>query len=278
MDLEIAHIPMDDIRVGVCLKNIRTVFNEQYISELADSIYTNGLISPLTVMESDDPVTGDVIIELVAGECRLRAIQSIVHGRDDTFMEDGIPCVTYVGTIKDARFVNASENLDRSSVDEVDTCKWVWDMLQEGITQTELAKKLHKSLPWVNFRALVHERACEDLKLALREGIISFSAAYLMSKNVDEDEQKSRVKKARTFNEKITVESARTAGDRDKTSRPSAKARQKMTAEAERVADEKGSEYARGVAMSLRWVDGLVSEEEMATTLDWEQNKVPPSV
>lgn len=266
------HIPADDILIGRNIKNIRSVFSEQATRELADDIYENGLIHNPTVMEIEDD-DGDISYELVAGERRLRAIQLIQSDRDDTFMEDGVPCTLFVGTVEDGSFVNATENLSREDVDDVDTSRWVAMQVDNGLTQSTLAKKLSKSLQWVNFRDLFHRRACDELKEALREGLLSFTAAYQLSKNVDHDEQKKRIQRARSFNEKITVEEATNAGDPDRTSRPSAKKREHMLAKSETIREKTGSEISLGVSTALRWVDGLITDEEMEKTLQWEAEK-----
>lgn len=271
-DYQVVEIPVDEIHIGVNLTNIRTHFSDERVVELADSIYRDGLMNPLTVMETEDE-DQEPITELVAGERRLRAIQYIRNVTDPSFMEEGVPCIQFTGTIHEAQFVNVSENIDREDVDEVDICTWLFARTQDGVTQSELANKLHKSLSWVNFRLLVHERACEEVKKAIREGLISFGAAYELSKNLDEENQKKWILKARTLNKKISVEEAQRAGKPEKTQRPGKTARAKMLAKADTVADDSGGELARGASFALRWVDGLVSEDEMHEAINWEGEK-----
>lgn len=256
-------VPVDDIVVGAHIKNIRQKFDEQKIRELSEAILREGLSTPLTVMSAEDE-NGISIIELVAGERRLRAIQYIREKVDKKFLDEGIPCVEYVGTLKDAKFVNASENIDREDIDDVDIAAWLSGQTAEGTSQTELAQKLHRSNQWVSFRVTFHERACDELKAAVQEGLISFTAAYELSKNIkDKDEQAKRVKKARLFGEKISLEQAQRANNKNKTRRPGKKDVERMTAEAEKHE----SDFSKGLAFGLRWIQGLNTEDDLMQML-----------
>jgi ParB/RepB/Spo0J family partition protein len=267
-DTSIVEIPVDDIKVGTTLKNIRTQFSNDALMELAESIHREGLMNPLTIMQSED-AAGTSVIELVAGERRLRAIKYIHEKIDSSYMPD-IPCITYVGTARDAEFANALENIDREAVDDIDLASWLHRRVGEGETQTELADRLHRKLQWVNFRVTFHERACDELKQLLRDGLICFSAAYELSKNLDKDEQKKRVAKALKFNEKISLEDAQRANDPNKTAKPSKKSKEAIRALAETKAAT--SPFHRGVSFSLRWTEGLMTEEEMRDAMEMAEN------
>ncbi len=264
-------IPIEDIKVGVSIQNIRTQVDDRSIKELADSIHLQGLMCPIVVMESENE-NGDPITELVAGERRLRAIQLVRNNRDSSFMEE-IPCVQYEGTVHDAIFVNASENIDREQVDDVDISRWLFERAEEGITQSELAQRLHRSTQWVSFRVTFHARACAEVKMALREGLISFSAAYELSKNLSEEDQKKWIEKARRLNQKISVEAAKNASNEDKVKKPGKRARDKALSRCDKIADDKGSELARGAALTLRWVEGVLSTEDFDGMLEFEEQK-----
>jgi ParB family chromosome partitioning protein len=271
-DHQIAYLDVDDIKVGVTIQNIRTVFDEERIQELADSIYNEGLMNPLIVAQVE--VEEDEFVnELIAGERRLRAIKWIQEHLDSDFLagpdeEELVPCIEYTGDIKGAAFSNAIENIERAEVDDVDIAAWIYARAKDGIKQTDIAARLHKKLQWVNFRHTFHERSCPELKDLLRDGLISFTAAYELSKNVDEAEQKKRVKKARKFNEKISIEEAKNAGNPNKTARPSKKQRDIIRARLEDLADVGGRPDFRGAATALRWTEGLISDDEMEEFLE----------
>lgn len=263
-DSTIIPLPYDEIKVGVNIKNIRTVFAEASIRELADSIFNEGLMMPLVFAETEE--NGSPIYELVAGERRLRAIGYIRTTMDPTFMDEGVPCISYTGSMSDAEDVNAYENIEREDVDEVDISAYLFRQTEAGKTQTEMAQKLHKQVQWVSMRVSFHTRSCDELKQLVRDGLISLSAAYELSKNMDHEGQRKKCKKARLFNEKITHEQAVASGDPNKSVRPGKKERQLVTALSTKLAEE-GNDFARGVAMALKWVDGLQSTPEVYEAL-----------
>lgn len=278
IDNNVVFIPRDEIRTDV-LNNIRTVFDNEKIEELAVSIQRDGLLNPVTVIEVEDD-EGETVVALVAGERRIRAISYIQEHLDDEFMKDGVPCCVWTGTETDAIFANAMENIEREDVDDVDLSAWIFARQEEGKTQTELAERLNRSLSWVNNRSTFHERACQELKDLLREGLITFSAAYELAKNVDEAEQKKRVKKAKQFNEKISLAEAKTAGDPDKTSSPSKKERAIWLARMEKICDDKGDSdcnLARGAATAFRFMEGLMTSEDMEEFAAMAEDEGPES-
>jgi ParB/RepB/Spo0J family partition protein len=269
-DTQTVEVPVDDIVVGMHIKNIRTFFRNEDIDSLAESIETVGLMSPLVIMHEED-ADGNAITELVAGERRLRAIKKIQE-RDPDFLEDGVPCVQFEGLLKEAKFVNAIENIDRENVDDVDLSQWIWDRVQDGETQSTLADRLHRSVSWISMRMTFHEKAADAVKEALREGLISFSAAYELSKNLSQEDQIKWIEKARRLNKKITVEQAAAAGDPDKVKKPGKRAREKMITRADHLTDI-GNDVGRGISMGLRWAEGLLEDEDMQDMVQHEESK-----
>lgn len=270
-DTEIVEIDPADIKVGVNIKNIRTWFDRQSIEELAESIKRDGLMNALSVIPTEDE-EGERIIELMAGERRFRAIQ-LIRRDDPEFMEEGIPCVMFAGTIHDARYLNAIENIEREDVDDVDVSAWIFNQVEDGVAQSEIAERLSKSGSWVSQRVTFHDRAADEVKQALREKLIGFMAAYELAKNLSPEEQVKWIEKARRHNEKITVEAAKNAADPDKEKKPGKKARMALLRRAEKCMDNNGSEIARGIVESIRFVEGMISEDEMDEMMSFEENK-----
>lgn len=270
-DTSTTEVQVEDIQIGASISNIRTYFDREKIEELAEAIKRDGLMVPLVVMPGEDE-DGEPLIELVAGERRLQAIR-LIRREDDEFMEDGVPCIMFAGTVHDARYVNASENIDREDVDEVDISAWIYGCTQDGVKQSEIADRLHRSASWVSQRVTFHDQACDEVKQALREGWIGFIAAYELSKNLSKEDQVKWLEKARKHNEKITVEDARNSADKDKEKKPGKKDRRRMLKRAEKCADEKGSEISRGLAHSLRWVEGDISDDEIDEILSFEETR-----
>lgn len=265
----IIHMPIDEIKVGVQLQNIRTWFEQDKIEELAQSIYNEGLMSPVIIMDSVNE-SGEDIIELVAGERRLRAIKHIRNTIDANFFNE-VPCIQFEGTYHDAVFAAATENIAREQVDDVDTAAWIVRQVDDGVTQTEISERIHKSVQYVNFRYTFHNRACDEVKQALREGIISFYAAYELTKNLGPDEQAKWINKARRDQSRISLAQAKVAGSSNKSTKPSKRKRDRMLARATAAVDDRGSETARGLMFALSWVDGLTTDEEIEDVIATEE-------
>ena len=84
LDPQIVELPVEEIRVGVNIKNIRTTIDEKGILELAQSIHADGQLVPIVVMIAEDE-DGSPICELVCGARRLRDVAAGApeHGADD---------------------------------------------------------------------------------------------------------------------------------------------------------------------------------------------------
>lgn len=268
---QILKIPVEDIHVEVQLKNIRTWFDDEKLKELSDSIYNEGLMCPLLIMDSYD-AQNNQIIELVAGARRLRAIKEIRNTLDSSFMDDGVPCIQFEGSLHDAVFASAEENIAREEVDDVDVSQWIYDRVEDGVTQTEVANRIHKSLQYVSFRYQFHTRATEELKQFLRDGDISFTGAYELSKNLGSSDQLKYIEKYKTLGQKISLADARVAGSTERSPRPGKKLRDVILARVTTCADDKGSELAQGMVLALSWVDGLITNEEMYNAIENEEN------
>lgn len=265
----IIKVPVEDIHVEVQLKNIRTYFEKDRIIELAESIYNDGLMVPLVIMDSYDSQNND-IVELVAGARRLRAIKHIQNSLDSSFMEEGVPCIQFEGSHSDAVFASAEENIAREEVDDVDIAAWIQDRIDDGLTQTEIAERLHKSLQYVSFRAMFHSRASSKLKQYLRENGMGFTTAYELSKNLSEAEQDKIVDEYIKLGQRISLKTARAAGKQNASPKPGQKARDRMLAKATVISEDKGSEIAHGMVLALSWVDGLIDTEAFEDALNQE--------
>lgn len=265
-------LPIEEIKVGRNIKNIRTQYDDASIKELGESIYEDGLLTPLMVMPTNDPADGADIIELVCGSRRLRAIEWIRANLDPDWGKGEVRCTQFAGTLEDAKILNAVENIEREDVGDVDTCAWLFYMVEtEGKTQEELAKKMHRSGQWVSLRLTVHRKGSDELKKALNEKIISISAAYELAKNLSKEDQDKRIKQARASAEKlIKLEDAKVEGNQDKVAKPSKKKLMGMLADAEKASANPKKRNAHGLAMGLRYVLGLCSEEEAKTAIQYE--------
>lgn len=123
-------IPIEKIRPN--RYQPRTVFEENSLFELSQSIRENGLIQPIVVREIDD------YFEIIAGERRFRAM--VMAG----FVE--VP--TIISNIDDDQSATVAliENIQRENLSPLEEAKAYRDILRiQGITQKNLANQLGKS-------------------------------------------------------------------------------------------------------------------------------------
>ncbi len=143
--------------VSVPENRIRTEFDESYIDELHQSILQNGNIHV--------PVLADGSTDLVAGECRLRAIRKIAEAGKPYFaggqkIPPGKILVMRMHELpeKELRRVELEENLRRRDLSVQDRCRAIAEMhefyvkeegefdasTKEGWTKTKTAEKMHR--------------------------------------------------------------------------------------------------------------------------------------
>ena len=153
----------------------RTLFREEALRELCDSIRHHGILQPLSVRRTP---TG---YELIAGERRLRA--GILAGLSE------VPCIVMNMSDQESGMVALVENLQRQDLDFIEEARGIhllmenWDMNQEqaarvlGKSQSAIANKL---------RLLRHS---EPVLQALREAELSERHARALLKLSTQEEK-----------------------------------------------------------------------------------------
>lgn len=110
----------------------RTVFDEDALRELAESIRSYGILHPLTVRRRAGRY------ELVAGERRLRAAK--LAGLRE------VPCVLMDVNMEDAGLIALIENLQRRDLDFLEEANGIRQLIRMfGMSQEEAARRLGKS-------------------------------------------------------------------------------------------------------------------------------------
>jgi ParB/RepB/Spo0J family partition protein len=151
---------------------MRTYIDPVGVADLAESIRTTGLISPITVLPRGDR------FEVVAGHRRLLACRLAGLGK--------ISCV--VRELSDSELVGlmGTENLERSNTDPIDEAIFCGKYVGEDESKIpELAKKLNRSVAWVRGRLdmLTYD---EQLLTAIRNGQVSLGVASYLALITDE--------------------------------------------------------------------------------------------
>jgi len=131
----VAKIPVDSIRPNSAQP--RRLFDEEKLSELAESIREVGVLQPITV----SPL-GEGRYELVMGERRWRA--SKLAGLTE------LPCIVREMDEKERAELALIENMQREDLNPIEEAEGLLRLEQEfDYTQAELAAKVGKSRPYV---------------------------------------------------------------------------------------------------------------------------------
>jgi ParB/RepB/Spo0J family partition protein len=123
-------------------KQVRKTFSEDHIRELADSIKSNTLLSPLIVRRIDkSPVTGLLDMggefELIAGERRLRALKML--GKQTA------PCIVREVEDSQMRVLALIENVHREDLSLLEKAASILDLKAEMGNLEQVAAAIHKS-------------------------------------------------------------------------------------------------------------------------------------
>lgn len=178
--------PVED-RKGVFVRNIpvdqilpsrfqpRTVFNQDSLRELADSIRERGVIQPVIVTEKQNG------FELIAGERRWRAVKSL--GLKE------IPAIVKIVRDSDALEMALIENIQRENLNPVEEA-YAYDRLMNefALTQEALSKKVGKNRSTVaNFLRLL--KLPDRIKDDLSDGRLTMGHARALLALDDEADQ-----------------------------------------------------------------------------------------
>lgn len=111
----------------------RTIFNQEKIIELSQTIHTHGMIQPIIVRKIEN---GEY--ELIAGERRWRAVQQLEW--------ESIPAIIRDMTDTETASVALIENLQREELTVIEEARAYAQLLElHGLTQEALAQRLGKS-------------------------------------------------------------------------------------------------------------------------------------
>lgn len=154
----------------------RSVFNEEKIKELAQTIHTHGMIQPIIVRKIEDQS-----YELIAGERRWRAVQ---------FLEwENVPAIIRDMNDTETASVALIENLQREELTVIEEATAYFQLLElHSLTQEALAQRLGKSQSTIanKLRLL---KLPDDIQRALLEKVITERHARALISLKDEKAQ-----------------------------------------------------------------------------------------
>lgn len=156
----------------------RTEFDEEALTELADSIAQLGVIQPITLKRRDD---GKYII--ISGERRWRASQRA-----------GLETLpAYIREVDDENLhaMALVENIQRQDLNAIEIALGMQRLIDEcGLTQEAMAEKVGKKRSTVsNYMRLLNLPS--EVQLALKEGIITMGHAKAIAGIASEEQLKA---------------------------------------------------------------------------------------
>ena len=154
----------------------RKVFQEDALSELADSIRQHGILQPLSVRRMG---TG---YELIAGERRLRAAQ-MAHLSE-------IPCIVMNMDDKESSLAAMVENLQRQDLDFAEEARGISRLMSDwNMSQEQIARMLGKSQSAIANKLRLLKHSQEILLLLRQEGLTERHARALLRLRSDEEKR-----------------------------------------------------------------------------------------
>lgn len=190
--------------------NPRKTFNEEDINELANNIESQGLLQPITVRPIEftdelDEETGAVVsfptsYELVCGERRFRAVSLLKAKEDEANIEkvknhrkkldkwQSIACIVREMNDEEAFDAMITENLQRKDVDPIEEAFAFAQLIKKGDKVEDIALRFGKSNRFVLDRVKLNQ-LIPELMVKVREGAMAISAAMIIAKLNEEDQQ-----------------------------------------------------------------------------------------
>lgn len=211
------HAQIREVAIGRILPNPaqpRLSYEEDSLTELADSIREHGVLQPILVR----PVGSQY--ELIAGERRWRA--SRLAGRDT------IPAIVADFDEETALEVSIIENLQREDVSPLEEAAMYRKMADLGYSVRQLAQKIGKDKGYVENRLRLADAPSEIRDLvSVRKDTISH--AYELMKLTDERQRRRLAKKVAAGELSLAKLRAITGGNEPEPGVPVAKPRRART-------------------------------------------------
>ena len=136
LELNVARLPIEKIQANK--QNARSIFSEDELVDLANSIREKGIVQPIIVREIDSAGS----YEVIAGERRWRAAQIA--------QLDTIPAIIKTLSDDDALEIAIIENVQRSNLNPVDEAAGYQRLIDiYNYTQEDLAQVIGKSRSYI---------------------------------------------------------------------------------------------------------------------------------
>jgi len=241
------------------LDNCRGPITVQSVAGLAESIKDKTLLQPILIRPYDKQP--DFKYKLVAGFRRIKAC--IVLGYTD------IEAIIREMSDNDAYFINFAENLDRQDLSIVEEADFISRFARIGMTREEIARKIGKSIGWLQPRMYLHKLP-QDVKDLAAAGIISADHIRTLYSCEDEEELWSMIRRIKVQSKRDLKKGKITLRRPAKTRQGHGLLRQKRTAaDANRLIDHllaKGAPFGLHTRC-LAWISGTISDNMLGADI-----------
>ncbi|MFU0791156.1 nucleoid occlusion protein [Cerasibacillus sp. JNUCC 74] len=176
---EVIQIPVKNIKPN--RYQPRSIFSDEKIKELAQTIQTHGMIQPIIVRQLDEAEEGEEQYEIIAGERRWRAVNSLGW--------EYISAIVKEMTDTETASVALIENLQREELTVIEEAAAYAKLIElHSLTQEALAQRLGKNQSTIanKLRLLKLPDAVQE---ALLEKYITERHARALIKIKDEEQQ-----------------------------------------------------------------------------------------
>ena len=163
LELNVARLPIEKIQANK--QNPRSIFSEDELVDLANSIREKGIVQPIIVREIDSAGS----YEVIAGERRWRAAQIA--------QLDNIPAIIKTLSDDDALEIAIIENVQRSNLNPIDEAAGYQRLIDiYNYTQEDLAQVIGKSRSYIA-NILCLNNLPTKVKDYLSEGLLTIGHA-----------------------------------------------------------------------------------------------------
>lgn len=163
------------------------------MKEIAESIAQMGLQMPIVVKVRKDKETGEVLHDVVDGECRYRAIQRLQEKDPGAYTK--VPVSIWQGNEEDAYCLRLTLNDARDDHSPVDVGDWAVQMKTRGRSIAELAPKVGMSVGRLHVLHRIRVSCAVEVHEAIRQGQIAVDLVEKVFLGKDEKEQKKLLQK-----------------------------------------------------------------------------------
>ena len=166
LELNVARLPIEKIQANK--QNPRSIFSEDELVDLANSIREKGIVQPIIVREIDSAGS----YEVIAGERRWRACQSLEV--------DSVPVICREASDRDVLEMALIENLQREDLNPVEEAQAYTKLAKDfGMTQEQISSRVGKNRTTVANAMRLLDLAADVQKL-LASGEISVGHAKVI--------------------------------------------------------------------------------------------------